>query len=145
MQPTLRHILVPVDGSTHAVKATAMAALLARGTHARITLVHVLDLQDMPLLGASALSRQELAHAADEVAQRAVGAARDALDSAGAQYETVTLRGEPGSEIVRHVQEQGVDLIVVGSRGLSPLGQILLGSVSSYVLHHALCAVTVAR
>lgn len=145
MSATIEQILVPIDGSADAVKAATMAAVLARGTGARITLAHVLDTKSMPLLGASAISGEELARATEEAAERAFHGARAALEGSGATYDTTTLRGEPGPEIVRHAQEQGVDLIVMGSRGLSPLRQMLLGSVSSHVLHDAPCSVTVAR
>lgn len=146
MSATIEQILVPIDGSADAVKAATMAAVLARGTGARITLAHVLDTKSMPLLGASAISGEELARATEEAAERcACAVERAALEGSGATYDTTTLRGEPGPEIVRHAQEQGVDLIVMGSRGLSPLRQVLLGSVSSHVLHDAPCSVTVAR
>jgi len=69
--------------------------------------------------------------------------------------------GEPQGEIAEEIKENyctqipskrfgqaeeiGVDLIVVGNRGLSGLKKMILGSVSSYVINHANCSVLVAR
>ena len=53
--------------------------------------------------------------------------------------------GHPESEILRIAEEIGADLVVVGSRGLGPLGRVLMGSVSESVVRHAHCSVLVVR
>ena len=53
--------------------------------------------------------------------------------------------GEADTEIVALAEEIGVDLIVVGSRGRSPLKRTLMGSVSDSVVRHAHCPVLVVR
>ncbi len=50
-----------------------------------------------------------------------------------------------GRQICECADEHGVDLIVIGSHGSSHTGELLLGSVSQYVLHHASCPVMIAR
>jgi nucleotide-binding universal stress UspA family protein len=52
--------------------------------------------------------------------------------------------GEPADKIVAEAKEGAYDLIVVGSRGLGPLGQLLFGSVSARVVKTAPCSVLVA-
>lgn len=145
MQHTIKHILVPVDGSADSVRAAALAGVLAKAVGARVSLAHVLDADSMPLVGAPALSKEELGSAIAQDTERTVRGAIDALQQAGIDPSTVTLRGKPGEEIVRHAREQVVDLVVMGSRGLSPLGQVMLGSISSHVLQNATCPVTVVR
>lgn len=49
--------------------------------------------------------------------------------------------GEPGHIICEAAQNYGADLIIVGRRGRKGLSELLLGSVSNYVLHHASCSV----
>ena len=53
--------------------------------------------------------------------------------------------GEPAEEIVDYARLEEVDLIVMGSRGLSPIQELLLGSVSDKVLRTAPCPVLIAR
>jgi nucleotide-binding universal stress UspA family protein len=53
--------------------------------------------------------------------------------------------GEPGREICATAEAWNADLIVLGRRGLSGLGQLLLGSVSSYVMHRAPCSVLIVQ
>jgi nucleotide-binding universal stress UspA family protein len=53
--------------------------------------------------------------------------------------------GEPAEEIVDLARLEHVDLIIMGSRGLSPMKEMLLGSVSNKVLHTAPCPVLIVR
>lgn len=51
--------------------------------------------------------------------------------------------GTPGREICE--EAQGYDMVVIGCRGRSPVSELLLGSTSAYVVHHAPCPVLVLR
>jgi nucleotide-binding universal stress UspA family protein len=53
--------------------------------------------------------------------------------------------GDPGNQICEVAKTEGVDTIVVGRRGHSGLNELLMGSVSNYVLHHAPCSVLVVQ
>lgn len=53
--------------------------------------------------------------------------------------------GETGPTICEDAQQWGADLIIVGRRGRTGLTEILLGSISNYVLHHAHCCVLVVQ
>ncbi|WP_270181504.1 universal stress protein [Alkalihalobacillus sp. CinArs1] len=58
---------------------------------------------------------------------------------------TMVLEGNPGEEIVKYAEENECDLIVMGSRGLSGIKEIFLGSVSHNVLQRASCPVLVIK
>ncbi|WP_448563261.1 universal stress protein [Trichothermofontia sp.] len=49
--------------------------------------------------------------------------------------------GDPGQLICKIAQSWCADLIIIGRRGRSGLSELLMGSVSNYVLHHAPCSV----
>nr|WP_280953686.1 universal stress protein [Symbiobacterium terraclitae] len=61
------------------------------------------------------------------------------------QVVTEVQVGEPAEEIVDYARLEQVDLIVMGSRGLSPIKELLVGSVSDKVLHTAPCPVLIVR
>lgn len=56
-----------------------------------------------------------------------------------------TIQGPPGQVIVEEAERWGADLIIMGSRGLGAWNRLLLGSVSSAVIHHAKCSVEIVR
>lgn len=53
--------------------------------------------------------------------------------------------GEPGVRICAYAKTWGSDLIIVGRRGYNGLQELLLGSISNYVLHHAHCSVLIVQ
>ncbi|KAK3579841.1 hypothetical protein CHS0354_007358 [Potamilus streckersoni] len=59
--------------------------------------------------------------------------------------ETVWEEGDPGHAIVKVAKEKGADLIVVGCRGAGTVRRTLMGSVSTFVLHHSHVPVFVCR
>lgn len=69
------------------------------------------------------------------------------LESRGASIpvSTMLLRGDASTEIIERATEELSNLIVAGSRGLSPVKGWLLGSVSRKLLHYAPCSVLVVR
>lgn len=142
---SISRILVPVDGSEHSTRAAAFAGDLVRATGAAITLLHVVDSDGVTLLGLDALSKDELGRQVDKLSERAFSSAREALGSLGQTPATEFRMGKPSMEIVDYARKSGADLIVMGSRGLSGIREILVGSVSAQVLDHAPCSVTIVR
>lgn len=61
------------------------------------------------------------------------------------KISTEIIEGSPGQVIVDEAERWKADLIVMGSRGLGAWNRLLLGSVSSAVVHHAKCSVEIVR
>lgn len=73
---------------------------------------------------------------------------RTTLSALGLPDERVATEvqvGEPAEEIVDYARLEQIDMIVMGSRGLSPIKELLLGSVSDKVLRTAPCPVLIVR
>ena len=69
--------------------------------------------------------------------------AKALLSERGIQGEAIEAQGDPGNVVVEASKD--ADLVIVGSRGLNPVQRLLLGSVSSKVVHRAECDVLVVR
>ena len=61
------------------------------------------------------------------------------------QVQSMVVRGVPGQEVLRVIQNKKIDMVVLGSRGLSRISGLLLGSVSAWVLNDARCSVLIGR
>lgn len=138
-------ILVPVDGSEGADKATRVAADLAEATGATVTFLHVYDASAVAIMGMSSLSGADVDAAIERVSRSYLEQARKVLENRPVEIKTEARVGHASSEIVAYAKSEGVDLIVVGSRGMTAFKGLLLGSVSDQVVHHAPCPVTVVR
>ena len=71
--------------------------------------------------------------------------AESTLEMEGIEYQSRLIQGVPAEEIVKVAQSEKVDLIVLGSRGLTEVRAFLLGSVSDRVSHRAKCPTLIVR
>jgi nucleotide-binding universal stress UspA family protein len=67
------------------------------------------------------------------------------LENQGLQASSVLLRGDAATEIIDYVKAHQIDLIVAGSRGLSQMKRLLLGSLSRKLVHYAGCSVLIVK
>lgn len=132
-------VLVAYDGSDGARRALEQAAALVRHDDG-VTVVSVAE--GIPLYGyAGTLASPEQ----DEERQAQLVEAAKVLTEHGVASSLVKRSGDPARMILEVAEEQGVDLIVMGTRGVSAVERWLVGSVSSKVLHHAHCSVLIVR
>lgn len=82
--------------------------------------------------------------AAEDVIKRAMSKLNN-IDDKTLKISTEIIQGSPREVIVEEAEKWHADLIVMGSRGLGAWNRLLLGSVSSAVVHHAKCSVEIVR
>jgi nucleotide-binding universal stress UspA family protein len=134
----MKRIVVGFDGSEQSRKALARAADIANGaTLAVVSAVHVEG-----FLG-GAISPIDPAEA--EARTKALAEAREYLEGRGITGDFIEGNGNPGDVLVQEAKESDADLIVVGTRGRNAAKRVVLGSVSTNVVHHAPCDVLVVR
>ena len=142
-----KRILVPVDGSQHALVALELAVRLQAAGGGELLILTVF--RHHSLLEASlSMVRPEEPENMDDVLRdhaRDVAEQAKALAAAlgSAQLRAFVKKGPPARTIVAFGEEKGADLIVLGSRGLGDLEGYLLGSVSHKVTSLADCPVLV--
>jgi nucleotide-binding universal stress UspA family protein len=80
-----------------------------------------------------------------EEADKALESAVSLLDHARVRYRRVVEAGHAAETIVRYAREQNCDSIIMGSRGLSSVGNLVLGSIAARVVHLAEIPVTLVK
>jgi nucleotide-binding universal stress UspA family protein len=151
-----KKILVAIDGSesSHDVFKTALD--LAKADNASLLLLHVLSFEEQNSLSISMPTGLEYFQAVDSKTleiyreqwqtyeQKSLNLLKSLADRSTAEGITTEfhqIAGGPGRKICEFAQSEEIDLIVMGHRGISALNELLLGSVSNYVLHRAPCSV----
>ena len=134
-------ILVAYDGSDAAGKAFDLALDLAGKYGAELK---VLAVARPPEFGSEVEteavlenSRKHYQHVLKPIAKR--------LAASGLKYQTEVASGHPAEHVVMAAEQWGANLIVLGHRGTGLMGRWLVGSIAKQVMHHATCAVLVAR
>lgn len=121
---SLKRILVGVDGSENALRAVEFAGTMAKGFGSEVTLVMVITPSDHELLGGKATYMEKGARLGGE----RLKAAERLLENLGVKYRSEVELGHPAEQLLRLAKDH--DLVVVGTRGLSPFKEALIGSTS---------------
>ncbi len=122
-------VLVGVDGSDNSLRALRWAADLAVQLDAEVLAVHAFGLLD------------QLRH--DEVVDEFENAWCAPLTEVGVRHRKELVDGPPSMTLLRLVDQEPVDLIVVGSRGAGGFPELQLGSTSLQLVHHSPVPVTI--
>jgi nucleotide-binding universal stress UspA family protein len=144
---TYRHIVVGTDGSETAAGAVRHAAALAGALGSKLTVVTAFT-PDPGTERAAAEAPDEVrwritdATAAEE---RAAAGQRVAQEAGATDVVTVVEPGDPAHVLLETAEQQGADLVVVGSKGMAAASRFLLGSVPNRISHHAPCDVIIVH
>jgi nucleotide-binding universal stress UspA family protein len=146
-------ILVALDDSKSSRTVFERALRLAKTHNSALMLVHVLILVDDLYPGDAFIGIPETAlrvYTQRWEQQQQVGidklqALAAEATAAGISTEVTQHLGDPGKSICKIANNWNANLIVMGRRGLHGLSELLLGSTSNYVLHHAACNVLILQ
>jgi nucleotide-binding universal stress UspA family protein len=137
-------ITVGIDGSAHSTYALEWAMKEAAVRHAPVTVITVHTVPASGWTGSPIILPQDTTDL-QEAQQHAEELTLKATSQLGeAQPSSVTVRaisGFPAQELIE--ASRTADLLVVGSRGAGGFARLMIGSVSSQVVHHAHCPVVV--
>ena len=141
---TTVRIVIAVDDSRHSERATRFVAGLRWPAGSRVIVANVTGAADAKPLEAGRRANSGPSDSAREQ-ERIVRRAQDELRAAGLSAESRPLRGDVRDELVKLVEAERVDLVVLGSHGRTGLSKLLMGSVASHVVTHAPCSVLVVK
>ncbi|WP_145024960.1 universal stress protein [Paenibacillus sp. Y412MC10] len=136
-------ILVPVDGSKHARHAldSAVSLVQSLNTAPELVVLHVnptVSINEPPVgVDLEEHIRQE--------GEKILAPATDEASRSGVAFRTISKTGDPAKVICQTAKEESADLIVMGSRGMGLVSEMLIGSVSHSVVQHAHCPVMIVR
>lgn len=137
-----KSILLAADGSENSRRAGKQAAQLASLVEgAEVTVVYVSDFKE---------DSNEEVHDGGPIEfelarKKKIQPIREALEREKVYYKTEILHGRPAPTIIELANQKNFDLVVIGSRGLNPLSEMVLGSVSHKVVNHVNCPVLVVK
>lgn len=137
----IKKILVPLDGSKNSMRGLDKAVIIARGCQATITGLYVTPLSPPASIAQKTYIKNYLLKNADKFMEKA----KTHCAQNGVLFYHKILHGGEGSKIVKFAQDKKFDLIVVGSRGMSSLKEVFLGSTSNYVIHKSKIPVLVVK
>lgn len=139
-------VLVAVDGSESSEEAVGVAARVAKSTGAVLTIIHVIYIP-AAVYSSGSPSAAGIEKEARKKAEEYLSRAKESAEKAGmdSKVRIVEDLQSPVRGITDYALKMGVDLIVLGTRGLGGFKRLLVGSVASGVVNYAHCSVLVVR
>ncbi len=135
-------VLIAIDLSDESTRVVARGRAIAEGSNAEVHLIHVIEPLSFAYGGDIPM---DFSGIQDEIHQQATAQLQRFAQSNNidAHHQHIVL-GKPEVEIHTLAEEQGIDLVVVGSHGRHGFA-LLLGSTANGVLHGAKCDVLAVR
>jgi len=133
-------ILVPIDGSETARKATKYAVEMAKQTGATVTLLYVINKSSLVSQSVpSVATPTHLTEPIEDYLRQVADACLEDAEKIGAEKGVESIKvirtGHPVEEIIKEADKSRTDLIIMGSHGKSALEAAVLGSVTDGVIH----------
>ena len=139
-------ILIPIDGSKISQKAVLTAKEIGEKFNAKLIILTVIPetsiIEQYPSNFPYTL---EIEKANTERAEFVLSDVEKALSDYPNEVQTIYTSGNPSQQITKFAEENDVDLIVMGNRGLGAFSRTLLGSVSNKVLNHSNVSVLIVK
>ena len=139
-------IAVGTDGSDSAQRAERSAASMARAYDAKLVIVTAFYNHTGGVFGANSTDTEKLPIVSEESAENYLAKAVDIAKEEGAHnVEVVPKSGDPVPALIEAGEEYGVELFVVGNRGINSLSGRVFGSVSVELMRKVDCDVVVVN
>ncbi|MGN7169403.1 universal stress protein [Paenibacillus cellulositrophicus] len=138
------NIMVAIDQAEITNKLLDAAVEIAQNKQTQVTLVHVS--QEYVSNGMTYVPEnflEEILNEMEKAGLEQLQQAESKLKSAGINPETVHLKGDPAHEILNYARDTEQQLIIIGSRGLRGIKEMMLGSVSHKVSQLSNCPVLI--
>ena len=137
--------LLPVDGSENSLRAVKHLINLVQGREPMD--VHILNVQEP--IDAWEVKRcfkaEEIEAMQVSAGGDALQAARMLLEEAAVPFTAQVLIGDVAESVARYAREIGADKIIMGTRGMTLLANLVLGSIATKVIHLTEIPVTLVR
>ncbi|PCK93708.1 universal stress protein [Pseudomonas viridiflava] len=143
----MHKVLVPFDGSDHAMRALGYVIELSADLKKPLE-VHLLNVQASPIDYSLYLAPdmiEGVKAGLNNEGKRVLDDAIKLLTAAGTPFQAHVDLGNVAEQVEAQVQKLGCDVIVMGTRGLSSVTGLLLGSVATRVIHEASVPVTLIK
>ena len=139
-------ILAAIDGSKDAAEGIKIALKMAKSQTAEVILLAVIPVYPDIDLEISARARDSLESKLSSQAEQALAQSKALFQAEGVSPKALVISaGAIADEIVKLAEEEKVNLIIIGGRGLGATGRFSLGGTALKIVSHAPCSVLVAK
>jgi nucleotide-binding universal stress UspA family protein len=140
-------ILTPIDGSAASLRAVDFALkMLSQNPGGLLVLLNVQNVGAIDPMGVAAMAPPDwFQDVASKASEEALGAALNKCKESNISFKPLARAGQVAKTVIEVADEEGIDQIVMGTRGLGGIQGLFLGSVAIQVIHLAETPVTLIK
>jgi nucleotide-binding universal stress UspA family protein len=138
-----RSIVIATDGSENTQKAISYGIKLAKLSGATVHALHVVDTSSVTQSWTA--GKEIMNEVLKEDGLKAISKVKKCGEALDIEVNEVLLEGHPSSEIIKFAENNGIDLIVMGTLGKTGIDRFLMGSVAEKVVRQSKVPVLVVR
>jgi Universal stress protein UspA and related nucleotide-binding proteins len=140
-----KRIMIATDGSENAEKAVSYGISFAKTIDAEVYALYVISTQQAVTTRTVKGWSKDFEEYLENKGKTAIADVEKLGQEAGVKIKPVLLKGIPAEKILEFAEENNIDLIVVGTHGLTGIKRFLIGSVAENVVRHSKIPVMVVR
>ena len=146
-----KKILIAIDKSGYKEKIASYAVNLSKSLGANVTAIHVVDNASLGVIGNMmgfyrGGKSEEYEMAIKKQAEELLNEIKIILEKEGVNITTeVVIKNSAAEGIIDYAKDNGVDLILIGTKGITGVAKFLMGGVANSVIEHAHCPVIAIR
>lgn len=140
-----RKILIATDGSETAKEAVDFGLEMAGCSGAKIYAVYVIDTTPYRSVPLDQIWSKNVLDEFEREGHEATSYVENVAKAYGTEAESRVLKGDPAEKILTFAEDNGIDMIIVGSFGKGRYERLVIGSVSEKIVRHAKVPVLIVR
>ena len=138
-------ILISIDGSQLSLKAAKQGAYIASKLESKVVFLHVIDVRAIQTSSLAGMDSGILKARLRNVAERYLDEAAKLAEEENVTFQNQIREGLPAEEILKEVDEKKIDLVIMGSKGMSGAHRFVLGSTAEEVVRWSACPVLIVK
>lgn len=139
-EPLYKKILLPLDGSKFSEKAVKDAIFIAKASNAEIILISVVENSFLVGLPADNTTN-EINKLLEDEAQKNINKIKEQLKDI--KTTIIIEEGSPAEAIIKTIEKENIDLVIMGSSGKKGFEKFIIGSVTDKVVNSARCKIMI--
>jgi len=138
-------ILVPIDGSQLSLKAAKQGIYIAKRLESEVVFLYVIDVRMIETSSLTGTDQGILRTRLRNVAERYLNEAAKLAEEENIMFQNRIREGLPAEDILKEIEEKKIDLVIMGSKGMSGAHRVIIGSTAEEVVRWSPCPVLIVK
>lgn len=140
-----QRILIPIDGSQLSLEAAKQGVYIARKLESKIVFLYVIDVRIIQTSSLTGTDPSILKTRLRNVAERYLNEAAKLAEEENVTFQNQIREGMPAEDILKEIEEEKIDLVIMGSKGMSGAHRVIIGSTAEEVVRWSPCPVLIVK